>query len=111
MSEHEALVPYRTNRGAVRCFTQGEWGKLKALLEEISGVKFKLKGFRSTFCQQAIDGGAKLASVSKIMGHSSSATTEKFYGRIKDKAACNDIQRAWKEAHARTVTRCVVPSN
>jgi len=109
--EHEALVPYYTSRGTVRCFVQAEWAKIKAVLEETSGVRFKLKDLRSTFCQQSIDNGAELTSVSKILGHSNSATTEKFYGRIKDKAACNDIQRAWKEAHAQTVTKCVVPSN
>ena len=95
----------------MRCFTQAEWGKIKALLEDASGVRFKLKDFRSTFCQQSIDRGAKLASVSKILGHSSSQTTEKFYGRIKDRAACSDIQRAWREAHAQAMTKCVVPSN
>jgi integrase len=109
--EHELLVPYYTSRGTVRCFTQAEWAKIKAILEETSGVRFKLKDFRSTFCQHSIDNRAKLSSVSKILGHSSSQTTEKFYGRIRDKAACDDIQRAWKEAHAQTVTKCVVPPN
>ncbi|MBN1677867.1 MAG: site-specific integrase [Candidatus Thermoplasmatota archaeon] len=112
VNEYEALVPYCTSRGTTRYYTQAEWAKVKALLEEKSMVQFKLKDFRSTFCQQSIDKGAKLSSVSKIMGHSNSATTEKFYGRIKDKAACDDIQRAWKEAQAQqSVTKCVVPSN
>ena len=111
VKEHEALVPYCTTKRTVRCYTQAEWAKIKGVLEETSGVRFKLKDFRSTFCQQSIDKGAKLVSVSKILGHSNSMTTEKFYGRIKDKAACNDIQRAWKEAHAQSVSKCVVPLN
>ena len=104
-------VPYCTTRGTMRYYTQAEWAKVKAQLEENSGVRFKLKDFRSTFCQQSIDKGAKPSSVSKIMGHSNSVTTERFYGRIKDKAACDNMQRAWKGAHAQTVTKCVVPSN
>lgn len=111
VKEHEVLVPYCTSRGTVRYFTQAEWSKLKGVLQEVSGVTFKLKDFRSTFCQQSIDRSAKLSSVSKILGHSSKMTTEKYYGRIKDKAACDDIQRAWKEAQALSVTKCVVPPN
>jgi integrase len=96
VNEQGALVPYCAGKGTTRHYVQAEWAKVKALLEEKSQVLFRLKDLRSTFCQQFIDKGEKPSSVGKIMGHSNSVTTEKFHGSIKDKAACDDIQRAWK---------------
>jgi len=43
----------------------------------------------------AIDKGANLQAVSKIMGHKTTKTTESYYGRIKDMDAVNEIERVF----------------
>jgi site-specific recombinase XerD len=58
-----------------------------------SGINFRWKDYRSSFCQMAIDKGAELQAVSKVMGHSTTATTESYYGRIKDTDAIREIER------------------
>jgi len=104
LEEHEALFPYCDSRRNVRHFEHNEWLKIKAELEARSGVHFELRHLRSTFCQKSIDRGGKMNAVSKVMGHGSTQTTERYYGRIRDKAACSDIRRVWKEAHAQSET-------
>jgi len=111
LEEHEALFPYCDSRRNVRYYAHNEWLKIKAEVESRSGVHFEVRHFRSTFCQKSIDSGGKYNAVSKVMGHGSTETTERFYGRIRDKAACSDIRRVWKEAHAQSETKCVIPSD
>ena len=111
VEEHEALFPYCDTRGDVRYLSHNEWLKIKTKLERRSGVTFELRHLRSTFCQKSFDNGVMHNSVSKVMGHGSTATTERYYGRIRDKAACSDIRRAWKEAHAQSVTKCVMATD
>jgi len=107
LEEHEALFPYCDTRGKIRCLSHNEWLKIKAKIEAKSEVHFELRYLRSTFCQKSIDGGGMMHAVSKVMGHGSSQTTERYYGRIRAKAACSDIRRVWKEAHAQSETNGV----
>ena len=65
--------------------------KVKQELERISGVKFKLKDFRATFCQSYIDKGIRTDKVSQAMRHSSTKVTEAFYGRIRSEDAFKDF--------------------
>ncbi|HUL39610.1 MAG TPA: hypothetical protein VLU38_04895, partial [Methanomassiliicoccales archaeon] len=63
---------------------------------------FSLKTFRASFCQMNIDRDPSLISdVSYAMGHSSTRTTEAFYGRVKQDKALERIQRAWQQASAK----------
>ena len=59
---------------------------------------FRLKDFRPTFCQTAIDNSASLSAVSKVMGHSTTSTTEMYYGRIGDKTTINEVIAAFSKA-------------
>ena len=67
---------------------------------ERAGIKFKIKDYRSTFCQWLIDKGAQLEAVSKIMGHKTSVTTESYYGRIGNDTAISEIERVFMEPDA-----------
>ena len=95
----EPLIPKVSQNGKKRgkCWHYNEFWKLKASLEQLSGVEFKIKDYRATFCQWAIDRGASIAAVSKIMGHSSTVITERYYGRIRNDVAINEIERAFME--------------
>jgi len=70
---------------------QKTWMDVKLELERLSGVKFKLKDLRALFCQTYIDQGIRTDKVSQAMRHSSTAVTERYYGRIKSEHAFQDF--------------------
>jgi integrase len=99
-TNHEALIPHITRKGT-GYWSDAMFRKLKADIEQRAGVKFHLKDYRATFCQMCIDKDKNLLSdVSKTMGHSSTRTTEQFYGRIRNEKAIRNIRDAFKEPDA-----------
>lgn len=94
--EHEALVPVRHLDGSVAFWSDAYLRKLKALVQERTGVEFSLKTSRATFCQASIDRGVQTSAVSKAMRHASTATTEKYYGRIRTDAAFRELEQAYE---------------
>lgn len=97
----DALIP--ANHGGF--YSSNGFREMKARLEKLVNadinnekkLTFNLKTFRTTFCQQSIDRGAKIDSVAVVMGHSSTKTTETFYGRMRTDKALDDLNRAWIE--------------
>lgn len=72
--------------------------KLKADLQERSGVKFRrLKTFRATFAQDAKDHGVSIEAVSRAMRHRTTKTTETYYARIRADNAFAELDRAFQE--------------
>ena len=51
---------------------------------------------RPSFAQRLKDRGAAIETVSKALRHSSTATTERFYARIRTEKAWNDLERLWE---------------
>lgn len=90
------LIPYCPHKRhqRARIFSQGEWSKLKLRVQRVAGIRFKWKDFRSTFCQNCIDNGAKVESVSVLLGHSSTKVTEAYYGRIRNDRAMEEVAQA-----------------
>jgi len=90
------LIPYCPIRGQyrVRYYYQAEWSKLKKKILKVAGLRFKWKDFRSAFTQTCIDNGAKVESVSRLLGHKSTKTTEKYYGRIRNDKAMEEVAQA-----------------
>jgi integrase len=90
------LIPYCPHHHPYRArtFGQGEWSKLKKRGQRVVGIRFKWKDFRSTFCQNCIDNGAKVESVSVLLGHSSTKITEAYYGRIRNDKAMAEVAKA-----------------
>ncbi|MBR4504811.1 MAG: site-specific integrase [Candidatus Methanomethylophilaceae archaeon] len=72
---------------------------IKKKVEEISGVRFKIKDMRSTFCSLTInDHMERLNATSEQMRHASPDMTRKHYLRINRKRAIkNGIGDSWKE--------------
>jgi len=71
---------------------------LKREVQERSGVQFRgWKVMRATFCQRAIDGGARIDAVSKAMRHGSTTVTETYYGRIRTEQTYAEIDRAFEQ--------------
>ncbi|MGD0057634.1 MAG: site-specific integrase, partial [Methanomassiliicoccales archaeon] len=93
------------HRGAVGFYSVSKFRELKKIVQSKlppGFPDFSLKTFRASFCQMNIDRDPSLISdVSYAMGHSSTRTTEAFYGRIKQDQALERIQRAWEQASAK----------
>ena len=82
--------------------------KLKALVEQELDIKFDLRKCRRTFGQMALDEGLTIESVSVLMGHSTTKTTEMNYCRRKQDMAIREAQQLWdgqKEADSLPVTK------
>ncbi len=96
------LIPHNSWTGLTFCPEQ-KFRNIKVELERKSGIRFKLKDYRATFCQMAIDNGAPLQAVSKVMGHKTTQTTEQYYGRMRDEPAIAEIEKALMKPSAETV--------
>ena len=89
------LVP-RCTKGQDLYYSDVAFRKLKKEIEEISGVEFKLKDFRPTYAQNAIDLDPNLfPDVSTALGHASLVTTQRFYAQISCDRAANRLENAW----------------
>lgn len=94
--DSKALIPYKSRRGITH-WPDARWRSLKRRIDIASNIHFSWKDYRSTFCQWAIDRGADLQAVSKLMGHTTTQTTETYYGRIKDSPAIAEMNRVFSE--------------
>jgi integrase len=94
--EVEPLFPYLDTKGNVGYWHERVWNKLKPQIELASGVRFRWKDLRPSFAQKAKDNGAPIEAVSKCMRHGSTATTEKYYARIRSETAFSLVRQAWE---------------
>jgi integrase len=92
----EQLFPYITREGKAVYWTQAMWTKLKSYVEQASGVRFKWKDLRPTFAQMAKDKNVPIEVVSKVLRHSSTVTTEKYYSRVRSETAFSLMRQAWE---------------
>ena len=65
------------------------------MVEEESGVKFDLRKCRRTFGQSYLDADLDIESVSVLMGHLSTKTTEGYYCRKRNDVAIKAAQGTW----------------
>ena len=93
---HEALFPFVSLNGKVGYWSSGMWAKMKAHVELASGVEFRWKDFRPTLAQACKDAGAPIEAISKVLRHSSSNTTERYYARIRPESAFSQVRMAWQ---------------
>ncbi len=69
--------------------------KLKRVVELETGSQFDLRMCRRTYAQKAIDEGVKLEHVSRLLGHSTTKTTENSYCRVRQDVAIREAQKVW----------------
>lgn len=70
--------------------------KLKRIVELETDSRFDLRMCRRTYVQTAIDEGVRTEAVSRLAGHSTTKTTEKFYGRVRQDVAIREAQTVWQ---------------
>lgn len=68
--------------------------RVKKPLEDLSGVKFKLKDFTATFAQDYIDKCVSVAEASKGLRHGTTNTKETFHGRVKSERTSRALEQA-----------------
>ena len=71
--------------------------KIKEVVEADLGIEFDLRECRRTFGQRYLDSDLDIESVSVLMGHASTKTTESFYSRKRLTKAVESAKRTWKD--------------
>ena len=94
-TECEPLFPFISVSGKLGYWSEGMWGKVKAMAKEHSGIEFNIRILRATFGQICKDRGAPIESVSKAMRHRTTKTTEIYYARIRTEHAFRDLENAF----------------
>lgn len=69
--------------------------RIKAVVEDDLDVKFDLRMCRRTFGQRYLDSDVDIESVSVLMGHASTKTTEGFYSRKRLNKAIDNARSSW----------------
>ena len=92
----EAMFPIISTKGEAGFWSPAMWAKLKKAVEVASGEHFRWKDFRPTFAQTLKDADAPIEAISKCLRHSSTRTTEQFYGRIRAESAFSQVRAAWQ---------------
>ena len=64
-------------------------------MEDDLDVKFDLRMCHRTFGQRYLDSDVDIESVSVLMGHASTKTTEGFYSRKRLNAAIDNARNSW----------------
>ncbi len=64
--------------------------QIRRIVNDELGIKFDGRMCRRTYGQYLIDHGVRVETVSVLMGHSTTNTTERYYARLKDEKALNE---------------------
>ncbi len=67
----------------------------KDKVERDLDIKFDFRTCRRTYAQFAIDDGFPIESVSVILGHSTTRTTEHNYGRVRPERVISAVVGGW----------------
>ncbi len=65
-------------------------------ISDKTGIDFSPHALRRTYGQMLLDKGATIETVSKMLGHASTLTTEKHYCRKNDDIARLEVLKAFK---------------
>ena len=60
-----------------------------------AGIRFDFRSLRRSFGQCALDRGVRYDTVSVLLGHKTTRTTETFYARRKYDQAVEELERVW----------------
>jgi integrase len=88
------LIPViRTENGGwgVSYYSSHAFRRMTRNLAAETGSHLQIKMLRASCGQFLIDEGASIEKVSKFLGHSSTAVTEKYYCRVRDEAMFQEV--------------------
>ncbi len=99
----KALFPSDSSKDGFLC--GNSLRRMKDLVQQDLQIRFDLRECRRTFGQRYIDQNLELSAVSVLMGHSSTRTTERFYGRQKNLMAIEKARETWEANRDQTSSR------
>jgi len=103
-----ALIP--TQEG--KPYASGRFRAMKSKVEDLAGVKFRLKDFRSTFAtQSAMIDPNLIPDVSAALGHTNLETTQRFYAQMDRGNAVRRLEDAWKRKIGAGTKTVLIPQD
>lgn len=110
LKESKHLIP-NLSSGKDKVYSSNHFRRLKKELEEATGIKFKLKDFRSTFASLTVQKDSSLMpEVSQQLGHSSLVTTQRFYADMDLIDTGSKLRRAWSKKDVVEIEKEVMKS-
>jgi len=94
---NQALFPALRNKQGDGSMSQNSLTEMKHLVEQQTNTKFELRACRRTFGQNLIDQGASVETVSVLLGHNTTKTTETYYARKRQDAAILEVNSIWSQ--------------
>jgi integrase/recombinase XerD len=89
----EPLIP----NGSGGYYTDAGWRAMRLKVFREAGIeRTAYRTLRPSFAQKLKDRGAPIETVSRALRHSSTATTERFYARIRTERAWDELERIWE---------------
>lgn len=89
------LIP-NLSMGKDEIYSSNHFRKLKKVVQEATGIEFRLKDYRSTFASLTVQKDPSLMpEVSQQLGHSSLVTTQRFYADMSLIDAGSKLRKAW----------------
>jgi integrase len=99
LAEAEPLIPRigevtaHPECGIVGYYSDMEFRRIKRDMERMAGIPFKLKTYRCTFLRMVMERDPNsLPVASRVMGHASTETTQRHYGRIQAATAAEEVR-------------------
>lgn len=81
---------------------------LKRKVEAETGIRFDFRACRRTFGQNCVDQGIQIETVSLVMGHHSTKTTESYYCRKREDTALREIEAFCRDKPARSAIKPLI---
>lgn len=91
----KALFPSGDERSGDGFMCGNSLRRMKDIVEDELHIRFDLRECRRTFGQRYLDSDLEISSVSVLMGHATTKTTERFYGRQKNRMAIEKARATW----------------
>ena len=79
-------------------YSQQGFSRLRLIVQHETGVTFDGRAMRRTYGQTGIDQGVPIDAMSRMLGHSSTKTTEKYYCRKSNEAAIAEARKVWGQS-------------
>jgi len=77
-------------------FTANTFNVIKSEVEEISGISFRMKDFRSTCASMTVNADLSLLpAMSRQLRHTSLTTTQRYYAEIEHESVTKQLRDAW----------------
>ena len=91
---------FTSNNNSVGGYLSGNTlRKIAQIVKDDTGLEFNFQKCRRTFGQNYLDADLQVESLSVLMGHASTKTTESYYARRRNVKAISDAKKTWNSSN------------